>query len=164
VPPPRQRRVPPPRQRRVPPTRRQRPAPSTRPTTARLAEALAVIDQRTEDLLGAVEALQANHQTESQRIWTALGNISGLDGVAVGVAEVAELLGPLRALAPPSTALPLEPGVPQALAAIRIALGPGLQSDTNFTSVPTTWDNPVGFIGQADPSRIHPLTREEQVA
>jgi hypothetical protein len=134
----------------------------TSSTTAQLAEALAVIDRRTEDLLEAVETLQVNTQTESQRIWTALGNISGLDGLAVGVAEVAELLGPLRALTPPSTALPLQPGVAEALATIRLALG--IQRDTNFASVPTAWDGPVGFIGEADPSRKYPLTIEEQVA
>lgn len=145
------------------PPPRQRAAQSARPTTAQLAEALAVIDQRTENLLEAVEALQANNQIESQRIWTALGNISGLDGLAVGVAEVAELLGPLRALAPPSTALPLEPGVADALQAIQVALVP--QRDTNFNSVPTPWDNPVGFIGEADPSLKYQITHdEEQVA
>ena len=145
------------------PPPRQRPARSARPTTAQLAEALAVIDQRTENLLEAVEAMQANNQTESQRIWTALGNISGLDGLAVGVAEVAELLGPLRALAPPSTALPLQPGVAEALHAIQVALG--LQRDTNFGSVPTPWDNPVGYIGEADPSLKYQLTIDgEQVA
>jgi hypothetical protein len=135
----------------------------TRPTTAQLAEVIAGIDQRTVELLEAVEALQANHQTESQRIWTALGNISSLDGLAVGVAEVAELLGPLRALAPPSTALPLEPGVADALHAIEVALG--LQRDTNFNSVPTPWDNPVGFIGEANASLKYQITSdEEQVA
>ena len=149
--------MPPPRQRP-----RQRAAQSARPTTAQLAEALAVIDQRTENLLEALEAMQANNQTESQRIWTALGNISGLDGLAVGVAEVAELLGPLRALTPPSTAVPLAPGVGEALHAMQVALG--LQRDTNFSAVPTAWDNPVGFIGEADPSRKYPLTIEEQVA
>jgi hypothetical protein len=82
--------------------------------------------------------------------------------MVVGVAQVAELLQPLGALTPPSTALPLEPGVADALIAIRIALG--LQRDTNFSSVPTTWDNPIGFIGEADPSRKYPLTIEEQVA
>jgi hypothetical protein len=132
----------------------------TRPTTAALAEAIAGIDQRTVDLLEAVEALQANHQTESQRIWTALGNMSGLDGLAVGVAEVAELLGPLRALAPPSTALPLEPGVAEALHAIEVALG--LHRDTNFGSVPTPWDNSVGFIGEADPSLNYQITVDEE--
>jgi hypothetical protein len=158
VPPPRQRRVPPPRS-----TPRKRSAQSTRSTTAQLAEALLVIDQRTEDLLEAVEALQANTQMDSQRMWTALGNVAGLDGLAVGVAEVAELLGPLRALAPPSTALPLSAAAADAVKAIRDALGLGLQLDTNFSSVPTPWDNPVGFIGEAD-SREYPLTIEEQVA
>lgn len=151
----------PPRKRSASPPRK-RPAPSGRTITTELQEAIAVIGARTEDLLGAVEALQANTQTESQRIWTALGNMSGLDGMVVGVAQVAELLQPLGALTPPSTALPLEPGVADALIAIRIALG--LQRDTNFSSVPTTWDNPIGFIGEADPSRKYPLTIEEQVA
>lgn len=134
----------------------------TRPTTAMLAEAIAGIDARTVDLLEAVEALQANHQAESERIWTALGNVSGLDALTVGVGAVVELLGPLQALAPPSTAVPLDPGVGEALHAIEVALG--LQRDTNFSSVPTAWDNPVGFIGEADPSRKYPLTSEEQVA
>jgi hypothetical protein len=152
--------VPPPRKRPAPPPRK-RPAPPTRPTTE-LAEALAGIERRTEDLLEAVEALQADHQVQTQRLWTAMGSITGLDVLTVGVAQVAELLGPLGALAPPSTALPLEPRVAHALKAIRIALG--LQRDTNFSSVPTTWDNPIGFIGEADPSRKYPLTSEEQVA
>jgi hypothetical protein len=135
---------------------------TARLTTAQLAEAIAIISARTEDLLSGLENMQANAQTESDRVWTTLGTIAGLDGVAVGVAEVAELLGPLRGLVPPSTALPLEPGVDVALAAIRSALGG--RRDTNFGQVPKLWDFPIGPIGQADPSAEYPILPEEMVA
>lgn len=143
-------------------------APSARPTTAQLAESIAVIEQRTEDLLAHLEAMQATSSEETNRIWTVLGSIAGLDGLAVGMAEVAGLLAPLRQLVPPSTALPLEPGVAGALITIREALGG--RRETNFPHVPTEWDNTaVGFIGQADPSldpdyETGEPGRQEQVA
>lgn len=125
-------------------------APDTKATTGRLAASMAVIEQRTEELLSAMASLQVSSQEESQKVWTTLGSIAGLDGVAVGVAAISELLAPLRLLVPPSTALPLEPGVIGALITIREALGG--RRDTNFDLVVTDWDGPVGFIGQPDPS------------
>jgi hypothetical protein len=125
-------------------------ATSTRPTTRELADSIAIIEQRTEELLNTMESLQASSQQESQKVWTTLGSIAGLDGLTVGFAAISELLAPLRLLVPPSTALPLEPGVPGALITMRAALGG--RRDTNFDHVTTDWDGPVGYIGQPDPS------------
>ena len=71
-------------------------------------------------------------------------------GMAEGAADIQAVLAPLRSLVPPSTALPLEPGVAGALQEIREALGG--RRDTNFPGMTTDWDGPVEFIGQADPS------------
>lgn len=71
-------------------------------------------------------------------------------GMAEGAADIQAVLAPLRMLVPPSTALPLEPGVAGALQEIRQALGG--RRDTNFPGMTTDWDGPVEFIGQADPS------------
>ena len=71
-------------------------------------------------------------------------------GMAEGAADIQAVLAPLRSLVPPSTALPLEPGVAGALQEIRQALGG--RRDTNFPGMTTDWDGPVEFIGQADPS------------
>lgn len=136
--------------------------PATRITTAQLAETLIGIEERIEDLATGLDAMQATNRSDSERIWTALATTGGLDGVGLGVAEIAELLGPLRTLVPPSTALPLQPGVAEALATVRGALGG--RRDTNFAQVPTAWDYPVGFIGQVDPSLEYPTQLEEQVA
>lgn len=135
---------------------------SPRITTVQLAEALVGIEERIEDLAAGLQVMQDNNRADSERIWSALGTTGGLDGVSLGLAEIAELLGPLRSLAPPSTALPLQPGVAEALAAIRVALGG--RRDTNFGQVTTDWDAPVGFIGQVDPSLDYPIQLEEQVA
>jgi hypothetical protein len=135
-----------------------------RTSTAQRADALRGIEERIDNLAAGLEAMQTHNRADSARLWAALGTTGGLDGVALGVAEIAELLGPLRSLVPPSTALPPEPGVAEALATIRVALGG--RRDTNFAQVPTAWDDPVGFIGQADPS-LDPLDSiqfEEQVA
>ena len=78
----------------------------------------------------------------------ALGSLGGLDGIVGGLAEVAEMLAPVRQFAPPSTALPLEPGVARALGSIRRSLG-GDRRELDFTSLTTRWDGPVGFIGEA---------------
>ncbi len=84
---------------------------SGNPTTKSLASSMETIEQRTEELLGAVEAMQRSSSEEFAKVWTTLGGIAGLDGLAVGLAEIAEVMGPLRQLVPPSTALDLEPGV-----------------------------------------------------
>lgn len=67
-------------------------------------------------------------------------------GIRDGVEDIKAVLAPLQALAPPSTAMPLEPGVGAALAEIRYALGG--RRDTNFPGMATDFDGPVGFIGQ----------------
>jgi hypothetical protein len=135
-----------------------------RTSTAQLTETLIGIENRIDDLADGLEAMQAHNRADSARLWAALGTTGGLDGVSLGVAEIAELLGPLRSLVPPSTALPLQRGVADALATIRVALGG--RRDTNFAQVPTAWDIPVGFIGQVDPSSdpLDPNQYEEQVA
>jgi hypothetical protein len=71
-------------------------------------------------------------------------------GMEQGTADIQAVLAPLRMLVPPSTALPLQPGVAGALREIRQALGG--RRDTNFPGMTTAWDGPVDFIGQADPS------------
>jgi hypothetical protein len=150
----------------VPPTPRtpRKTARAPRASTAQLTDSLIGIEERIEDLAAGLEAMQAHSRADSARLWAALGTTGGLDGVSLGVAEIAELLGPLRSLVPPSTALPLEPGVGEALATIRVALGG--RRDTNFAQMTTAWDNPVGFIGQVDPSLdpLDPNQYEEQVA
>jgi hypothetical protein len=132
----------------VPQTRSQSSS-ASRVTTGQLAEALVSIEQRIDALTEGLEVMAENNRADSERIWTALGTTGGLEGAGLGIAELVEVLGPLRSLAPPSTAQDLEPGVAQALADIRLALG--INRDTNFGQVPTDWDNQVLFIGQVNP-------------
>ncbi|WP_370619470.1 hypothetical protein [Mumia sp. Pv 4-285] len=134
---------------------------SGNPTTRSLASSMATIEDRTEDLLGAVEAMQQSSSEEFAKVWTTLGGIAGLDGLAIGLAEIAEVMGPLRSIVPPSTALELDPGVPEALALIRDALGG--DRDSNFQQLATDYEQPVSFIGQARPVVAGPYY-EEQVA
>jgi hypothetical protein len=123
------------------------------------------IEEQVRDIHGSLEAMQASRVAEAERIWTALGALAGLDGIAGGMADIGELLAPLRLLVPPSTALPLEDGVPEALQTIRAALG-GPDRDTNFQSVTTGWDGPVGYIGEAVPvpDTPDPDSYQEQVS
>jgi hypothetical protein len=116
-----------------------------------VAAVVASIEERVDEILGSLGAIERARATESERLWTALGSLSGLDGIAGGLAEVGELLAPLRQLVPPTTAQALEPGVAGALASIRTALG--TRRDTNFATVTTDWDGPVDFIGVAVPDR-----------
>jgi hypothetical protein len=127
------------------------------------AETVGVIEQQIQDIVGSLADIQASRAAETERIWTALGALAGLDGIAAGMANIHELLAPLRLLVPPSTALPLKRGVPQALQAIRAAVGvPG--RDTNFQSVTTDWDGPVGYIGEVPgPDSPDPDSYQEQV-
>ena len=111
------------------------------------AETVGVIEQQIQDIVGSLKDMQASRAAETERIWTALGALAGLDGIAAGMADIGELLAPLRLLVPPSTALPLKRGVPEALQTIRAALG-FPDRDTNFGLVTTDWDGPVGYIGE----------------
>lgn len=131
------------------------------PTTGSLASSMKTIEERTEELLEAVEAMQQSSSEEFAKVWTTLGGIAGLDGVAVGLAEIAEVMGPLRSIVPPSTALELEPGVAEAVALIRDALGG--DRDSNFQQLSTDYEQPVSFIGQAQPV-VDGAYYEEQVA
>jgi hypothetical protein len=139
--------------------------PKGQPNIGAVAATVEVIEQQIQEIGGALQAMQESRVAETERIWTALGALAGLDGIAAGMAEIGELLAPLRLLVPPSTALPLEAGVPQALQTIRAALG-GPDRDTNFTLVTTDWDGPVGYIGEAvpEPEPPDPNPYQEQVA
>jgi hypothetical protein len=76
---------------------------------------------------------------------------------------VAEVLAPLRQLVPPTTALGLEPGVAQANASIRRALGVFPSRLPNPDRLPTgEWEQPVRYIGEADPT-ADPANDEEQL-
>jgi hypothetical protein len=139
--------------------------PKGQPNIRTVAATVEVIGQQMQEIRGALEGMQASRVAEAERVWTALGALAGLDGIAAGMADIGELLAPLRLLVPPSTALPLEDGVPEALQTIRAALG-GPDRDTNFALVTTHWDGPVGYIGQAAPvpDSPDPDPYQEQVA
>lgn len=122
-------------------------AAKAQPTLRSLAATVEVIEQQIQEVRGSLEYMHASRAAEAERIWTALGALAGLDGIAAGMAEIGELLAPLRLLVPPSTALPLRLGVPEALQTIRAALG-GPDRDTNFAAITTDWDGPVGYIGE----------------
>ena len=126
--------------------------PRAQPNIRTVAATVGVIEEQIQEIGGALEAMQESRVAEAERIWTALSALAGLDGIAAGMADIGELLAPLRLLVPPSTALPLEDGVPAALQTIRAALG-GPDRDTNFGLVITDWDGPVGYIGEAVPHR-----------
>ncbi|WP_262853056.1 hypothetical protein [Mumia quercus] len=134
------------------------------PTMKTLASSVEAIEERTEALLDAMETLQQSTAGELAKVWTTLGGIAGLDGLAIGMAEIAEVMGPLRSLVPPSTALELEPGVAEAVALIRGALGG--DRDSNFQQLSTDFEQPVLFIGQAQPvvDVVYGEYDEEQVA
>jgi hypothetical protein len=129
-----------------------------------MADQLGVVDERTAALIVAVEAMQLQSNEELVKIWTTLSSIAGLDGLSTGLAEVVEVLAPLRQLVPPTTALELEPGVAEANATIRRALGVFPDRLPNPDRLPTgDWEQPVRYIGEADPS-ADPASYEEQVA
>jgi hypothetical protein len=140
-------------------------AAKAQPNIRTVAAAVMVIEEQVQEIRGSLEDMQASRVAEAERIWTALGALAGLDGIAGGMADIGELLAPLRLLVPPSTALPLEDGVPEALQTIRAALG-GPDRDTNFQSVTTGWDGPVGYIGEAVPvpDTPDPDSYQEQVS
>jgi hypothetical protein len=125
--------------------------PRVQPNIRTVAATVEVIEQQILEIGGALEAMQESRVAETERVWTALGALAGLDGIAAGMADLGELLAPLRQLVPPSTAQPLGDGVPKALQTIRAALG-GPDRDTNFALVTTDWDGPVGYIGEAVPA------------
>jgi hypothetical protein len=125
-----------------------------KPTVRSLDQRMGGVEQQLDGLaesLGlvqtSIEQLGDGTQAQSERLWGALASLGGLDGIAVGLAEIAEVLAPMRQFAPPTTALPLNPGVAQALGTMRAALG-GDRRDLNFTSLVTRWDGPVRFIGE----------------
>ena len=122
---------------------------SKNPTLQQLAESLSTIDDRTAAVLYSLEEMHAASSQEFTKVWTALGGIAGLDGLSVGLAQIAEIMGPMRALAPPRTAEDLGDGVPEALAAVRDALGGA--RDSNYQQLPTDWERPARFIGEAVP-------------
>jgi hypothetical protein len=129
---------------------------------SRVAEA-EVIEQQIQEIRVSLRDMQESRAAEAERIWTALGALAGLDGIAAGMANIGELLAPLRQLVPPTTALPLEDGVPEALQRIRAALGVP-DRDTNFQSVTTDWDGPVRYIGEVPrPHRRDPHPNRERV-
>lgn len=134
-----------------------------RPTVAQLADRMEGLEQQIGALLTSVgevhqsvDWLRESSGKESERVWTALSGIAGLDGVARGLVEITEVLAPLHSVIPPTTAVPLEPGVGRALGQVRAALGP--DRDLNFPSLVTRWDGPVGFIGQAESTSRPPQT------
>ncbi|MGH1562830.1 hypothetical protein [Mumia sp. DW29H23] len=135
---------------------------SGNPTTKSLASSMETIEERTEELLEAIEAMQQSSSEEFAKVWTTLGGIAGLDGLAVGLAEIAEVMGPMRSIVPPSTALELEPGVAEAVVLIRTALGG--DRDSNFQQLSTDYELPVSFIGQARPVVVDGVYYEESVA
>jgi hypothetical protein len=107
--------------------------------------------------LAELSSTVAESRDEVNKVWVALSGIAGLDGLAIGVAQIAEVLGPLKLLVPPVVHRELAPGVAQAISGIRQALG--LVVVTNGKVVPVerpiidrlptqAWDNPVAFIGQ----------------
>ena len=130
---------------------------------SRVAEAEA-IGQQMQEIGRALEAMEISRGGEMERIWTALRAVAGLDGIARGMGDICELLAPLRLLVPPSTALPLKDGVPEALQTIRAALGVP-DRDTNFQSVTTDWDGSVSYIGEVPrPDPRDPDPNRERVA
>lgn len=144
-------------------------AAKAQPTLRSVAAMVEAIEQRIQEIRASLQDMQASRIAEAERIWTALGALAGLDGIAAGMAEIGELLAPLRLLVPPSTALPLERGVPEALQRIRAAVGvaaPGVPDrDTNFGLVTTDWDGPVGYIGEVPrPDPRDPDPYRERVA
>ncbi|MGV9709937.1 hypothetical protein ACWDTI_04660 [Gordonia sp. NPDC003424] len=112
-----------------------------------LTEGLTVIEL-------SLQELNAGSQAQADRLWSALGSLGGLDGVATGLAEVAEYLAPIRQFAPPTTAVELDDGVAEALGVIRDALG-GDRRTLNFNKLVTDWDGPVGFIGEVPPPSLY---------
>lgn len=130
---------------------------TNRPTVTDLDQRMGGVEQQLGSLAESVTRVQQSihelsegSQVQSERLWSAMNSLSGLDGIAGGLAEIAEVLAPVRHFAPPTTALPLERGVAQALGRIRAALG-GDRRELNFTSLVTDWDGPVGFIGEPVP-------------
>jgi hypothetical protein len=127
---------------------------NAKPTVASLDTRMGGVEQQLGDLAesldyvrASIEVLGEGSQTQSERLWSALGTLGGLDGLVGGLADIAEVLAPMRQFAPPSTAIPLNDGVAEALGTIRSALGTE-DRDLNFSSLPTRWDGPVGFIGE----------------
>jgi hypothetical protein len=125
-----------------------------KPTVKSLDQRMGGVEQQLDGLAESLSLVQMSirqlgdgSQAQSDRLWGALASLGGLDGIAVGLAEIAEVLAPMRQFTPPTTALPLNPGVAEALGTIRAALG-GDRRDLNFTSLVTRWDGPVRFIGE----------------
>lgn len=130
--------------------------PKGQPNIRTVSAKVEAIEQRIQEIRESLQDMQASRVAEAERIWTSLGALAGLDGIAAGMADIGELLAPLRLLVPPTTAEPLDPGVPEALQRIRAALGLLPRRDTNFQSVTTDWDGPVGYIGEVVPGRDSP--------
>lgn len=114
-------------------------------------EAIHVLLSQTEALRADAAQMREDASRVVDRLENAVGSGGrGLDGpVSRGLAEIAEMLSRLQTFAPPTTAEPLAPGVAVALGRIRRSLGE--DRDTNFASLVTAWDGPVGFIGEANP-------------
>ncbi len=132
-----------------------------RPTVNSLDQRMGGVEQQLGGLADSVDRihrsihdLSEGTAAQSERLWSAVGSLGGLEGIAGGLAEIAEVLTPMRQFGPPSTALPLEPGVGRALGRMRRALG-GDRRELNFTRLVTRWDGPVPIIGQADPRDCH---------
>lgn len=137
-----------------------------RPTVTSLDQRMGGVEQQLGGLADSVDRIQESIHAlsegtaeQSERLWSAVGSISGLEGISGGLANLVEVLAPLRPYAPPSTALPLEPGVGRALGRMRRALG-GDRRELNFQRVVTRWDGPVPIIGQVDPRDCHTTDRE----
>lgn len=138
-----------------------------KPTVGDLDERMDGVEEQLGSLAESVSRVQRSihelsegSQEQSQRLWSALGGLGGLgalDGIAGGLADIAEALGPVRQFTPPSTALPLDPGVAEALGGIRASLG-GDRRELNFTRLATDWDGRVAFIGQVPERHDTPTT------
>lgn len=119
---------------------------SANPTVKELAQSLAAANERTHALIHAVESMQQANSENFAQLWTTMGAVAS-GGSSID--DVVDALAPLRGLTPPSTATELDPGVADALAQIRDALGD--RRVTDFGVLNTEYDAAVGHIGAPDP-------------
>ena len=112
-----------------------------------LEHGLSGVTEALDRVDASILLLREDGQAQAQRLWDAMGSLGGLDGIGQGLADIAEVLAPVRAFAPASTAEPLDPGVAQTIGSVRDALG-GDRRDLNFQKVQTRWDKRTRFIGE----------------